>query len=282
MNPILLMACILGSFAPVVQAGDWGRVTSSRGVYWTILCMEMRGAGAAGDAERVAESLRNTRGIEKRKVVVEHDVNGSRIYYGKYLRKPDKSTGQFLIPADMQRDAALIKDLSGNEGGRFFLDSRPVPVPTPDPGPPEWRLKNCPGTFSLRIAIFFDEPDFYKRKDAAVEYCKELREKGYDAYYRHTEFVSEVFVGSFGPDARIKGRKFGVVAYFNSAEVQALQLKEKGRFQYELWNMKVRTMKPGDDKRGSYAGSIGNDRRVVYLSRLFPVREETEDDFYDY
>ena len=47
-----------------------------------------------------------------------------------------------------------------------------------------------------------------QRKEAAVAYCKELRTKGYDAWYRHSEFVSEVFVGTFGPEAAARrGRR---------------------------------------------------------------------------
>ena len=157
------------------------------------------------------------------------------------------------------------------------------PTPTPNPGPPEWQLRNCPGTYSLRIAIFFDEPGFYRRKQAAVAYCAELRDKGYDAWYRHSEFVSEVFVGTFGPDARVKGRKSGVVAYLNSTEVQALQRQEKGQFALELWNMKVRSLKPGSEQANA-AAARGPERRVVYLSRLFPVHEDldtvAEQDFF--
>ena len=66
------------------------------------------------------------------------------------------------IPQQMQRDTALIKDLTV-DGGRFFLESRPVPYPTPDVGRPEWQLKRCPGEYSLRVALFFDEPGFRNR-----------------------------------------------------------------------------------------------------------------------
>lgn len=264
---------------------SWGDITSSKGVYWTILCMELRGGSSNVDAEQIAESLRSTRGIDPREVRVAHELDRSRIYYGKYLRTPDAETGKFVIPEAMRRDAALIKDLSSNEGGRFFYDSRPVPVPTPDVGREEWKLENNPGTYSLRVAIFFDEPGFYKRKEAAAAYCGELRERGHEAWYRHTEFVSEVFVGSFGPDALVQGRKSGIVVYLNSAEVQQLQAREGGRFQYELWNMKMRTLGSGDSA-SAVGGRAGGPEagRIFYLSRLFPVHEEEEsdDDFYGY
>lgn len=285
---IALVACAgcTGEFATDTQS-PWGGVASSRGVYWTIRCMELCGAGCASDAERVAQTLRNTQGIKPRQVFVKHDLDCSIIYYGKYLRTPEAGTGAFKIPAEMQQDAALIKALSTNEGGRFFYDSRPVPVPTPDPGPPEWRLRNNPATFALRIAIFFDEPGFYKRKEAAVAHCHELRQKGHEAWYRHSEFVSEVFVGGFGPDAREPVRRSGIMTYVNGPEVQRYQLKEQGRFRYELWNMKLRSTDPGghiDNPRGAETGS-GPDRRIVYLSRLFPVSDEldtAEGDFYRY
>jgi len=280
---VCVVGLLLGGCGGEIAADPqrpWGNAASSSGVYWTIRCMELQGAGCAADADRVAETLRNTRGIKPRQVFVQHEPRRSVVYYGKYLRTPEGNTGKFDIPKDMQADAALIKTLTTNEGGRFFFDSRPVPVPTPDPGPPEWALRNCPGTYSLRIAIFFDEPGFYQRKDAAVAYCQELRQKGYDAWYRHSEFVSEVFVGTFGPEARVRGRKSGVVAFLNGPEVQKLQLKEQGRFQYELWNMKMRSQNALPDRRASRSAGADADsrKRVVYLSRLFPVRDELSAD----
>jgi hypothetical protein len=281
-SPLACLLFVLLAVAPVAADG-FGRTSSRRGVYWTIQCMELRGPGCRQDAERIAASLGNTQGIKRRKVVTLHEPHRSRVFYGKYLRKPDRQTGKFKIPDDMKRDSAMIKQLSGPEGGRFFFDSRPIPVPTPNVGDPAWRLENNPGTYSLRIAVFFDEPGFYERKQAAADYCEELRKKGYEAYYRHSQFVSEVFVGSFGPEARIKGRKFGVVAYFNSAEVQQLQLKEKGQFRFELWNMKVRSMNTGGGSRDRRVGRRDpNPNRIAYLSRLFPVREKAEQDEFEY
>lgn len=278
----LIAAGCAGEFATDPQS-PWGNTSSNSGVYWTIRCIELRGADSEADAQRIADSLRSTRGIEAGKVFVRNDSAGSVVYYGKYLRTPDGDTGKFKIPLEMQRDAIMIKELTANEGGRFFFDSRPVPIPTPDPGPPEWQLANNPGTYSLRIAVFFDEPGFYKRKEAAVALCQELREKNYASYYRHSEFVSEVFVGQFGPEARVRGRKSGVVAFLNSTEVQQLQRCENGQFAYELWNMKMRTLKSASGQ-SNQPMSTGPDRRVVYLSRLFPVHEDldtvAEDNFY--
>ncbi len=254
------------------------------GVYWTILCMEVQGAGNARVAEQVAETLRNTRGFDPNGVFVTHETSRSRVYYGKYYRRPVPGTGKFDLPAEMQRDAALVKDLTV-DGGRFFLESRPVPYPTPDVGNPNWQLKNNPATYALRIALFYDEPGFLERKKAAAAYCAELREKGYDAYYRHSDFVSEVFVGEFGPDALVDSRKMGVAVKVNGPEVRSLQFQERGRFRYELWNMKLRSIAgpttydydpesddPETDGRG----------RLVVLSRLFPVREFNEDDYFDF
>jgi hypothetical protein len=233
-----------------------------QGEEWTILGMEVRGPGCVEQAERVAASLRRTPGIKSKGVYVRHDENRSRVYYGRYFRRADKETGKLDMPEEMRTDRALIKDLTV-DGSRFFVESRIMPFPTPDVGEPAWELRRNPGLYTLRIALFYNEPGFTERKKAAAAYCDELRSRGHEAYYRHGDITSEVYVGSFGEDALVEGRRSGVLVSLPGAEVQALQ--EKETFRYELWNLKTLSSKEGGKK-------------VVRASRVVPVSDD-EDDF---
>jgi hypothetical protein len=77
-----------------------------------------------------------------------------------------------------------------------------LPLPTADFGPPEWNLRNCRGVATLLVAMFQDVPEknYYTRQRDAVNYCKRLRQNGYEAWYSHGPLFSNVTIGSFGAD----------------------------------------------------------------------------------
>jgi hypothetical protein len=134
----------------------------------------------------------------------------------------------------MRKDIDLVRQLGDQSGERFFLRAMPVRMPMPDVGNPDWVLKNVPATYSLQVAVFEPNDDFWEHKEAAAKYCALLREKGYEAYYHHGTSGSVVTVGAFGPDAvttRQVGRKWHT---YYSPEVLALQRDE--RLKYNLLN----------------------------------------------
>ncbi len=223
---------------------------------WTIMCKQFCGDRRQVDADRLALQLKSAPGIVPVRVHVHNGRKVSYVCYGQYYRTADRETGHYDIPPELRDDKAAIL-MQGGMG--LSLDARVIPYPTPDVGKDEWELDNNPGAYTLRVAIFYREPGFRGRKKAAAAYCGELRRKGYEAYYRHGELTSEVFVGSFGEDAQIPRRKYGVLFYEPSPAVQELQNKET--FQCELWNMKVRSSKQGEG-------------RVVVPSKLVSVRRE--------
>jgi hypothetical protein len=74
-----------------------------------------------------------------------------------------------------------------------------------DIGPPEWRLgtTETDQRWTLLVAQFYDQPeaDYVGRERFAVEYCRELRQQGYDAYFYHAVGKSYVTLGNFPPEA---------------------------------------------------------------------------------
>jgi hypothetical protein len=167
----------------------------------------------------------------------------------------------------MNKDMRLVKQLGVPGRGHYFNQAKFVPMPSPDVGNPEWSLARANGVYTLRIGVFYNEPGFYERKEAAAEYAKALREKGHPAFYRHGLINSEVFVGEFGADAvkpyQSRGAGGLIAMDMASDEVRALQAQEN--FRYELWNLRRRVE------------NIGG-KQISAGSQLVPIHEPQETD----
>ena len=78
-------------------------------------------------------------------------------------------------------------------------------MPGSDAGASEWDIASCRGSYSLLVAVFQDQPaakpPYVGRRDFAVNYCRQLRQQGREAYYHHGPRSSSVTIGSFGRDA---------------------------------------------------------------------------------
>ena len=105
-----------------------------------------------------------------------------------------------------------------------------------------WDLRNCPGAYSLLIAVYQDVPKegYVGRHKFAVDYCRELREKGHEAYFHHGPSSSSVTVGAFGRDAFL--------------EKQVTVPKGKGHDPYKVTRV------------------IPVDRKLIALQKRFPLR----------
>jgi len=195
-----------------------------KGAPWTIQCLELSGPYRVQNAEQVAETLRRTPDIRPKDVFVRDESDGyARLYYGRYYRRTDPKTGKRPVPAAMRKDLDLLKQLVDSSGRPYFLRALPVREPTPDVGNPDWALSRARGVYTLQVAAFEPTDDFVEYKQAAAEFCALLREKGYEAYYRHSSAGSVVTVGVFGSDAVVTAAD-GRTYY--SPQVLALQREE--------------------------------------------------------
>lgn len=193
------------------RAGWSGGWFAPQGEPWTILCLELRGAGSEAAVREIADVLRRTEGIEAGKVRVEAADDAARIYYGTYYRRIDPATRRRSIPERMREDLLLLKELADPEGARYFLHARTVPTPKRDVGSPEWDLCRADGVYTLQVATYYNDEQLHDRELAAVEKTRQLRAKGLEAYYYHGEAQSIVTVGIFGEDAVVD--KEGRVRY---------------------------------------------------------------------
>lgn len=215
---VLAGTVTLGAVVGCESPGGWS------GGSWTIRCAESQGPGAYERIQAVAQLLRRTQGIRPDDVLVHRDADGfARLYYGAYDRTQDRKTGKKSFPANMRADMDLLRDLGDESGRRYFTRAMPARRPTPDVGNPDWSLRTVRATYTLQVGVFEPTDDFRQYKFAAAEYCRLLREAGHEAYYYHTDVSSLVTVGTFGPDAVIRGAN-GRVTY--SAEVRAIQRNE--------------------------------------------------------
>ena len=89
-----------------------------RGEPWTIKCLELSGPDHQTHATAIADVLRGTDGIDPEKVRVRHADDGSRVYYGRYLRRIDRLRGIRDIPEALRRDLEMIKELYDDRGRR--------------------------------------------------------------------------------------------------------------------------------------------------------------------
>ncbi|MBN1345984.1 MAG: hypothetical protein JXQ73_25055 [Phycisphaerae bacterium] len=247
------------------------------GEQWTILCVEAHGSSHQKNCEALADGLRRVDQLSSDKVRVFHEPTVSRVYYGAYQRTlDDPGRGEHFGP-EILRDLQLIRSLANGESYPF-ASARVIPKPTPDPGLPEWEVSKCPGKLTLQIGVFYNTATFSRRKEAAAEWAKQLRDEGIEAYYHHGEARSSVTVGHFGDQDVIReqvGPKFAsantVVRYGD--KVEAMRTQE--RFQYNLENgHKVKRI------RNTPEGP----REVYQKSFLIhvPKRHESPRDYRDY
>jgi len=177
---------------------------------WTILCDSVAGPGHVENAGILKSRLVQFSGMSDWYVI--HSDNESTIYYG-YYRSLD-------IPAEKtraERDRAKIATLTDRVGNRLVRGGVLVPANAPDPAaPPEWSLLNTPKNayWTMEIATFANNE---RRKDAAVQMVRELREKDEPAYYYHGPSSSSVCIGAWPRDA-IKEQGTGIDAKGNTRD----------------------------------------------------------------
>lgn len=222
------IAAVFLLFASGCSTGGAARSTEP----WTILCLELHEPAQASQIDELATVLRRTPGVRQHDVYTVHRDDGSAgLYYGGYRRKVDPTTQKTSFPPQMRKDLGFLRELGDGANRRIFFQALPVRTPVPDVGFQDWKLENARGLYSLQVARFEPRDDFMEFKQAAAEYCRILRDLGFEAYFHHSDSGSAVTVGSFGADA-IRQNDDGKTIY--APHVTALQQKE--HLQHNLVN----------------------------------------------
>jgi len=240
---------------------------------WAVRCLTLRGPNRFKQAEECADLLRKVRGLKAKLVRVIHTEQDSRVYYGRYRKVYNKRTGKDRYKPDPRKDLALIRQLSMDMrtptgAVRPYWPFRYATVETLPIGKsrhPEWQLCNAPGYYSLQVAVFYDSGEMRRRRFAAEEYCKLLRDKGEEAYFDHGEINSSVCIGAF-PKTAIETYQYrdpltGVIRV-KSRIVDKRMLELQKKYPHNLQNGRVMYQVSIDPKTG---------RKIRTPDSSFPV-----------
>ena len=160
--------------------------------YSILLSVHKDPAGHVQNANYYKKVL--TEKVRWRGVFVIHKGGHSEVFWGRY-RTP-KAAEANLKTAKKYRTA---------NGIALFAKAIVVPLPGKDTGPAKWNLNNVGESayYSLLVAVFRNDPqrNYVGRRRFAVDYCRQLRKGGYEAYFHHGPAVSHVTIGAFGSKA---------------------------------------------------------------------------------
>jgi hypothetical protein len=228
----------------VLTLASAGCAGAGRGEKWTILCLELGGPESTQNARQIAKALKRTPGLDASEVKVVSQGRQTWIYYGTYYRKVDATTRTRSPSPELERDITLLRELVDEQGQRYFLGARRMPAPSAEADYAPWALQNTDATYTLQVAVYYNDAKLHERKKAALEKCRQLRKKGYEAYYYHGQTSSMVTVGTFGPEALLD--KHGRVRYVDHDGVQRpvahrycdeiIALQQKPECMYNLTN----------------------------------------------
>lgn len=261
------------------SAGGSARTAGERET-WTVECNEYVGATSDEMADRMAAALKRVPDLDSNKVWVEHGKPRSRVFYGEYdleyvetrVENDAAAKGDVVIQLsnEIKTDLEFIRKLAMGDQYPFF-SARPVPRPVEDVGPEEWNLRNARGVYTLHIGVTYNTATLHNYKEAAIEWVKDLRKRGFEAYYYHDpeEPQSSICVGTFGEDAMID-QGDGRMVY--SQAVKDLRSQEEFKYNLENGHIISRWAVNEDGKRGkipnwSFLAKIpGRDGQMERLS----------------
>jgi hypothetical protein len=144
----------------------------------------------------------------------------SELYWGRYRSVEEART-----------NLATARAYQTGEGVKPFGKATVVTLPGKDIGPPEWNLRNCPAAYTLLVAVFTNDPErnYIGRRKFAVDYCRRLREGGYEGYFYHGPVVSHVTIGAFGESA-VEFKRDQPVERAVIRDPRILELQKPGEF----------------------------------------------------
>lgn len=162
---------------------------------YSLHCAVFTGPNHIIESTRTKEMLIRTTGLKDFYIV--HQAEESDLCYGFYRTFDDRS--QLAEYTRAQSDRAKISSLVDENGDQIFPQVVFGSINMPDPpAPKEWDLANNPGYWTLQIAVYKGSPE---RKQAAVDAVRQFRAHGVEAYFRHGEATSEVYIGSWPREA---------------------------------------------------------------------------------
>lgn len=167
--------------------------SADKGGAYTVLLFTHEGADHIAEADGHKTRAAEATGWDGLFVI--HKEKTSSLYRGRYKTRT----------AATRNLKKAKKFVSPKTRAHIYTRAMVVPLPGKDQGPAEWNLKNAPAgmKWSIKVGIYYDIParNYFGRKGEAVEVCKQLRQRGEEAYYFHGPMRSGVFIGAFPPSS---------------------------------------------------------------------------------
>lgn len=159
---------------------------------WTIALYIFTGTDHIEQSKRYKAETEKHTGWKDLTIV--HQSDHSALYWGAYA-----------TAEKAQANLRKAREFRTPAGVQVFGSAVVEPLPGKEFGPPQWRLADAPGDHTVLVAIFYNvldaTPPYLNRKQDAVDYCKELRNQGLEAYYHHGPVQSSVTIGAFPKEA---------------------------------------------------------------------------------
>ncbi len=195
-----------------------------------------------------------------RGLFIVHEASHSTLYWGKYK-----------TPQDAQKNLKKAKEYIAPAKIPVYKQALVIPIPGKQVGPPEWNLNNASGEYSIAVAVFYDVPEenYVGRKQFAVDYCKQLRDEGCEAYYHHGVSRSTVSIGAFPESAVEEIVKDNAVSDLKILDPQITEIMKK--FPLLAVNGRQELIKTKDPRTGKIVTSPAKS----YLIRI-PKKETDE------
>ncbi len=169
--------------------------------------MVLRWPWSPGDKEdggytillKVVSGENHIAGAENLKGLTEQETKWKGIFVVHKSGQSQVCWGTYQSVSASQKNLKKAKAFRTSDGAAFFTGAMVIPIPGKHIGPPEWDLTSAVGKHTLLVAAFHDVPEkkYVGRRRFAVQYCRRLRENGYEAYYHHGLGSSTVTIGAF-------------------------------------------------------------------------------------
>ena len=211
--------------------------------------------------QQQTEKLTGWRGL-----FIRNRLSHSELYWGKYAsikkaRGNLKKAKAYRTPADIH----------------VFAKAMIMPLPGEDVGPGQFDLANASGAYTVVVAIFYDVPEasYLGRKYNAADYCRQLRDQGHQAYYKHGVARSAVTIGTF-PESAVEiitqdGKQRTVIT---DPEIQQI----RKQFAYLAVNGRKEFLRQVNPQ----TNQVVKIPQVSYLARIHTENESTASDSFDY
>ena len=160
---------------------------------YTILLSTYVGPAHAANAKQIKDRAVEASFAPAKELLVVHKENGSDLYWSRTYRSPEDAKPDLMTA----RNFHLVKD-----GPPVFPGAITVAKMPAEYGPAEWNLKNATWEyeFTLLVGEYEDSPKHGyvgRRIKDCVEHVRQLRKKGYKAYYYHGATKSLATVGMY-------------------------------------------------------------------------------------